>query len=63
MEKAGGFDSTRSHSGRESLPDAAIGFDNSLYFEAKEPERLRGLPEVPDENDKRKHYEQNGRKH
>lgn len=37
----------RSASGRESLPDAAIGFDNSLYFESNQPEKVRGLPEIP----------------
>lgn len=42
------FDSSRSASGRESLPDAAVGFDNSLYFEANQPEKLRGLPELPE---------------
>ncbi|XP_052779047.1 protein jagged-1-like isoform X2 [Mya arenaria] len=59
LVKAGNFDSTRSHSGRESIPDAAIGFDNSLYFEAKDSERLRGLPDIPNENGKLK---ENGRK-
>lgn len=45
--KKAAFGNPRSASGRESLPDAAVGFDNSLYFEAKQPEKVRGLPEVP----------------
>lgn len=58
LEKAPNFDSQRSHSGRDSLPDSAIGFDNSLYFEANQPDKVRGLPEIPKQNG-----HQNGRKH
>lgn len=45
--KTASFGSQRLASGRESLPDAAIGFDNSLYFETKQPDKVRGLPEIP----------------
>ena len=27
-----------------ALPDAAIGFDNSLYYEIRQPEAVEGLP-------------------
>ncbi|XP_060572897.1 delta-like protein 1 [Ruditapes philippinarum] len=45
--KMASLNGPRSASGRESLPDAAIGFDNSLYFESNQPEKVRGLPEIP----------------
>ena len=61
IEKTGGFDSQRSHSGRDSLPDAAIGFDNSLYFEANNPDKVRGLPEIPKQNGHTNGH-QNGRR-
>ncbi|KAL4226034.1 hypothetical protein ACF0H5_014021 [Mactra antiquata] len=47
MEKSTLHHNGRASSGRESLPDAAIGFDNSLYFESTSPEKVRGLPEIP----------------
>lgn len=46
MEKSS-LHNGRTSSGRDSLPDAAIGFDNSLYFESNKPEKVRGLPEIP----------------
>ncbi|KAH3820895.1 protein jagged-1-like [Dreissena polymorpha] len=60
LGKGEGFDSTRNHSGRDSiisLSDSAVGFDNSLYFQSKDPEKLRGLPEIPNG-----HKHENGRK-
>ncbi|XP_045164442.1 delta-like protein 1 [Mercenaria mercenaria] len=56
--KKAAFANPRSASGRESLPDAAIGFDNSLYFDSSQPEKVRGLPELP-----KQAPQENGRKY